>query len=77
MAERPTKKVIKKSLASEVTTDLIQGSPKNKSNNKYRKMIVWDGKMKEIIECESKKRGMSTTGFIKYCVAKELSYRMR
>ena len=74
MAERPTKEIKKKSLAKEATTDLIQGKYIAKdSGKKYKKLIIWDAEMKDILEIESKKRSMTITGFIKYCVAKEIN----
>lgn len=75
MAERPAKKV-KKKLATEVTDALISyeqklAEPAN-SKEKYKKLIVWDNYMKEILEREADKRGISVTAFIKFCVAKEI-----
>lgn len=40
---------------------------------KFQKSIVWDAKMKPVLEKEAKKRGMTVAGFIKYCVAKEIN----
>ena len=75
MAERPTKEV-KKQLAKEVTSALIDIKNANvnkKSKIKYSKLIVWDIGMKDILEYEASKRGLSVTALIKHCVAKELS----
>lgn len=57
-----------------VATDLINRNfgTEDKSK-KYRKEIIWESDMKDILESESKKRGMTVTGFIKYCVAKEIN----
>ena len=35
---------------------------------KYRKEVVFDAQMKEILENEAKRNGMTVSGFIKYCV---------
>ena len=75
MGERPTRIVKKKQLATEVTDALINSKQVRKSKNaekKYSKLIVWDNKMKDLLEEEAKKRGISSTALIKYCVAKEL-----
>ena len=76
MGERPTRTVKKKQLATEVTDALINSKQVRKSNKnaekKYSKLIVWDKKMKDVLEEEAKKRGISSTALIKYCVAKEI-----
>lgn len=76
MAERPAKKVKKKQLATEVTNALINiqnNESTHKNTEKYSKLIVWDIGMKDILEYEAGKRGISVTALIKYCVAKEIS----
>ena len=75
MAERPTKEIKKKQLAKEVTNELISSKVTKTNNvidNKYRKLIVWDISMKQILDREAIKRNMTSTGFIKYCVTKEI-----
>lgn len=58
-----------------VAKDLIKGTigieEKNKLR-KYRKEVVFDYDLKDVLEKESKKRGMTVSGFIKYCVMKEI-----
>lgn len=77
MPERPTKVVKKKQLAAEVTEALINSNyvHKNSQNTekKYSKLIVWDFEMKDVLEKEARKRGLSVTALIKYCVAKGIS----
>lgn len=74
MADRPTREP-KKKLATEVTNALISGGKINKSNKKekYSKLIIWDIRMKEILEKEAMERDMSVMTFVKYCVAKEIN----
>lgn len=76
MAERPTKEVKKKQLAKEVTNSLINiksNDSNQKNTKKYSKLIVWDIGMKDVLEYEAGKRGLSVTALIKHCVAKEIS----
>ena len=42
-------------------------------SKKYRKEIIWESDMKDILESEAKKRGMTVSGFVKYCVMKEIN----
>lgn len=56
-----------------VAADLLKGNIEPITNQKkYRKEIIWDAEMKEILEAAAKKKGMTVSGFIKYCVMEEL-----
>lgn len=56
-----------------VAKDLIKGNigVADKSK-KYRKEVVFDAQMKEILENEAKRNGMTVSGFIKYCVMEKI-----
>ena len=73
MGDRPAKQVKKKQLAKEVTDALISTTNSSKNTEKYSKLIIWDIGMKNILEYEAERRGISVTALIKYCVAKEIS----
>lgn len=39
---------------------------------KYRKEVVFDDQMKEMLEIEAKRNGMTVAGSIKYCVIRKI-----
>lgn len=56
-----------------LVNDIINTTSQPEKNKKFQKSLVFDYDMKDILERESKKRGMTTAGFIKYCIMKELN----
>ena len=56
-----------------VAAELIKGNiGAIDKTKKYRKEVVFDPEMKEILENEAKRNGMTVSGFIKYCVMEKL-----
>lgn len=74
MGDRPSKEIKKRKLATAVTEELI-GSHKPNMNQKgkFRKVITWNVEMEPIIKEAAFKHGMTTAGFIKYCVSKVIN----
>ena len=71
---RPTGTAKKKQAKENIVKDLIEGNIKPiTEGKKYRKEIVFDSEIKNQLESEAKKRGLTVTGFIRYCVMKELN----
>lgn len=58
-----------------IVEELINTSTNEKKagEKKFQKLLVFDFEMKEILERESKKRGMTVAGFIKYCIMQEIN----
>lgn len=56
-----------------LVSDIINKTSQLEKNKKFQKSLVFDYDMKDILERESKKRGTTTAGFIKYCIMKKLN----
>lgn len=42
-------------------------------NKKFKKLIIFDNDMKEILIKEAKERRMTVAGFIKFCIMQEIN----
>lgn len=76
MGDRPSKEIKKRKLATTVTEELIgTNKPITQQNKKgkFRKVITWNIEMESIIKEAAFKHGMTTAGFIKYCVSKVIN----